>query len=52
MKRLNVMLDDDLHRKLKLTAFDQGITMSDFVKRLLEKTLEGEERQQELKKEG
>lgn len=39
VKRLNVVLDEELHKKLKLTAFDQGITMSEYVKRLLEESL-------------
>lgn len=43
VKRLNVVLDEELHKKLKLTAFDQGITMSDYVKRLLEDALLTEE---------
>lgn len=39
VKRLNVVLDEELHKKLKLTAINQGITMSDYVKRLLEDAL-------------
>ncbi len=51
MKRLNVILDEDLHRILKLTAFEQGVTMSDYVKSLLEKALlTGEEKKEQEEK--
>lgn len=43
MKRLNVVIDEELHTKLKLTAFNQGVTMSEYVKKLLEESLQKEE---------
>lgn len=51
VKRLNVVLDEELHTKLKLTAFAQGITMSDYVKKLLEDSLltEEEKKNREVK---
>ncbi len=43
MKRLNVVLEDDMHTKLKMTAFEQGITISQYVKNVLEKNLNGQQ---------
>ncbi len=39
MKRLNVVLDEELHTKLKITAFEKGVTMSQYIKELLEREL-------------
>lgn len=36
MKRLNVDISDLLHRRLKLAAFHQGVTLSALVTELLE----------------
>lgn len=47
MKRLNVVIEDDLHTKLKLTAFEQGVTMSQYVTDLLKKEFEKKEKQEE-----
>ena len=46
MKRLNVVLDEELHTRLKMTAFEKGITMSQYVTEILKKEL----KQKELKK--
>lgn len=35
MKRLNVVLTEEMHRALKMTAIEQGITMSQYVTDLL-----------------
>lgn len=43
MKRLNVILDEELHTQLKITAFEKGITMSQYVTDLLKKELNKEE---------
>ncbi len=43
MKRLNVVLDEELHTKLKMTAFEKGITMSQYVIDLLKKELNKQE---------
>ena len=39
MKRLNVILDEELHTQLKVTAFEKGITMSQYVTDLLKREL-------------
>lgn len=46
MKRLNVMLDEELHTQLKMTAFEKGITMSQYVTDLLKKELNKEDRKE------
>lgn len=51
VKRLNVVLNEELHTKLKLTAFEQGITMSQYVTDLLEKELLGMQQNEEQKQE-
>lgn len=47
MKRLNVVLEEDLHTKLKITAFEQGKTMSQYVTDLLKREFEKKEKQEE-----
>lgn len=42
MKRLNVILEEDLHRALKMTAIEQGITMSQYVTDLLQEKLQNQ----------
>jgi len=39
LKRVNVMLHEDLHDRLKLEAHKQNISMSHLVRRLLRKAL-------------
>lgn len=46
MKRLNVVLDEELHTRLKMTAFEKGITMSQYVTEILKRELD----QKDLKK--
>ena len=46
MKRLNVVLDEELHTRLKMTAFEKGITMSQYVTEILKRELN----QKDLKK--
>lgn len=43
LKRVNLMLDEELHRKLKMRARKENTSMSDLVRKLLAKEL-GEER--------
>ncbi len=50
MKRLNVVIEDDLHTKLKMTAFEKGITMSQYVISILEKELLGQAKKSSEKK--
>lgn len=42
MKRLNVVLEDDLHRTLKLTAIEHGMTISQYVTDMLQERLHEE----------
>lgn len=42
LKRVNLMLDEELHRKLKMRAQKENTSMSDLVRKLLAKEL-GEE---------
>ena len=46
MKRLNVVLYEELHTRLKMTAFEKGITMSQYVTEILKRELD----QKDLKK--
>lgn len=48
MKRLNVVLDDELHKKLKLTAIEKNITISEFVTRMLEEALAATDTQEKM----
>lgn len=40
MKRLVIELEDDLHKKIKFKAFQQEVTMKDYVTELVKKDLE------------
>ena len=42
LKRVNLMLDEDLHRKLKMRARKEKTSMSELVRRILANELESE----------
>jgi len=42
LKRVNLMLDEELHRKLKMRAHKEKTSMSDLVRKLLAKELGSE----------
>lgn len=48
LKRVNLMLDEELHRKLKMRAQKEKTSMSDLARKLLAKELGAEEDIREL----
>jgi len=49
-KRLNIILNEDLHKELKYTALSHGVTMSEYVIALLQAAL-AEDKQRRRDKE-
>jgi plasmid stability protein len=49
MKNLNVLLEDDFHRRLKVACAQQGKDISAVVRQLLEEYVEKHERKQTKK---
>ncbi len=48
LKRVNLMLDEDLHRKLKMRAHKEKTSMSDLARKILAKELDAESDIREL----
>lgn len=51
IKRLSVEVTDRLHHQLRSLALEQRTTVSEIVRRLIEKELEGAQRKKERRKE-
>ncbi len=49
MKRLNVSVDDDLHRQLKMAVAEQGSTIGQFVIDAIAEKIENDKKKREKK---
>ena len=49
MKRLNVSIEDDLHKKLKMAVAESGITIGKFVEEAIVEKLESSKKEQTQK---
>lgn len=47
MKRLNVSVDDDLHRQLKMAVAENGTTINQFVIEAITEKLENDKKQKQ-----
>lgn len=50
MKRLNVSIDDELHKQLKMSVVESGTTIGQFVTEAIIEKLENEKQQKQEKK--
>ena len=51
MKRLNVSVDDDLHKQLKMAVAENGTTIGQYVTDAIAEKLENDKKKQQQEKE-